>query len=102
MLVGADLLNDKTFERYNPGQRANFSGAFGALGTKTDDVGALQAHKGVILELREVTNDMDYRDWARFAEDVFNYVMLLNAWDPASGAAAPQYTTETPARVMRL
>jgi hypothetical protein len=102
MLVGADLLNEETFERYNPGQTANFSGAFGALGTQTDDVGALQAHKGVILELREVKHDMDYRDWAQFAEDVFNYVMLLNAWDPATGAAAPQYTkTATPARGVR-
>lgn len=102
MLLGHDLLNAETFARYKPKEKVQFSGAFGALGTKTDDVGALQAHKGVILELREVRHDRDYRDWMQFAEDVFDYIMQLNAYDPAGAGAAPHYTkTATPGRGVR-
>lgn len=102
ILVEQDLLNADTFARYKPKEKVQFSGAFGALGMKTDDVGAAQAHKGVIIELREVKHDRDYQDWEQFAEDVFNYIELLNAYDPAGGGAAPQYTkTATPGRGVR-
>jgi hypothetical protein len=101
MLLGHDLLTVSAFEAFKPGQEAPFSGAFGALGKRTDDVGPGLLDKGAIIELREIKEGLDYQDWAQFADDVFTYIMALNNWNPGGGAA-PQYTkTATPGRGMR-
>ncbi len=107
MPLGHDLLTAGTFEQFNPGRQANFSGAFGALGKRTDKVGppgplgGAGAFKGVILELREVKHDRHYLDWAQFAEDVFNYILALNAYTPGVGAAPQYQKTATPGRGVR-